>query len=230
MLKKYLKTGKVLDENIKKKYANFCNIIIDINWKDIHYNRIAFINKAISKIENCNYLEIGCDNNECFQSINAKNKIGVDPEKGGTTRCTSDDFFKNNIENFDVIFVDGLHTFEQCRIDIINSLKFLNLNGYIFIHDLIPRSWSEENIPRLQTFWTGDIWKVSLELMKSQGIEFNVIIADSGVGVIKKISNKANYSQNYSELKNLKYKDFIDSLEIINFVTPEDFFTNIDKE
>ena len=44
-------------------------------------------------------------------------------------------------EPFDVIFVDGLHTFEQCRKDVINSLNFLNLGGYLFIHDLIPRNF-----------------------------------------------------------------------------------------
>ena len=90
-----------------------------------------------------------------------------------------------------------------------------------------PRSWAEENIPRLQTFWTGDIWKVSHELNKSHGIEFNVIVADNGVGVIKKISSETNYKENYSELKNLKYKDFIDRLEKINYITPEEFFSNL---
>ena len=222
MLKNYLKKS-----NAPNQYENFSNIIIDINWKHIHYNRISFINKTISKIKDSKYLEIGCDNNECFDSITAKTKIGIDPVKGGTIKCTSDEFFKNNKNNFDVIFVDGLHTFEQCRKDIMNALKILNLNGYIFIHDLIPRSWAEENIPRLQTFWTGDIWKISHELNKSHGIEFNVIVADNGVGVIKKISSETNYKENYSELKNLKYKDFIDRLEKINYITPEEFFSNL---
>ena len=45
MLKKYLKKS-----NVPNQYDNFSNIIIDINWKQIHYNRIAFINKTISKI------------------------------------------------------------------------------------------------------------------------------------------------------------------------------------
>ena len=76
------------------------------------------------------------------------NKIGVDPKNGGNVRETSDNFFKNNKKEFDVIFIDGLHVYEQCRKDIINSLKFLNRNGFIILHDMIPRSWLEENVPR----------------------------------------------------------------------------------
>ena len=55
-----------------------------------------------------NYLEIGCDQDENFSQINIKNKIGVDPKSGGTHRMTSDTFFKNNKDKFDVIFLDGL--------------------------------------------------------------------------------------------------------------------------
>ena len=33
---------------------------------------------------------------------------------------------QKNTDFFDVIFVDGLHTYEQCRTDIINSFKYLN--------------------------------------------------------------------------------------------------------
>jgi len=53
------------------------------------------------------------------------NKIGVDPERGGNIRMTSDHFFKVNKSKFDVIFIVGLHTFEQARRDVLNSIKVL---------------------------------------------------------------------------------------------------------
>ena len=88
MLKKYLKKSNSINH-----YDNFTDIVIDIDWKSINYNRISFINKAVHKFINCKYLEIGCQNNDCFDSIDARSKIGVDPNKGGTIRNTSDDFF-----------------------------------------------------------------------------------------------------------------------------------------
>ena len=51
---------------------------------------------------------------------------------------------------------------------------------------MIPRSWVEENVPRLQKVWSGDVWKVALELIKTKGVDFFIIMADHGVGVIKK--------------------------------------------
>ena len=186
MLKKYYKKidqEMILkaNKNSSKKFDNFCDTIINIDWNKILYNRMSFISLAIQKFKNCEYLEIGCAGNACFSSIPLINKTGVDPENGGNIKDTSDNFFKNNKKNFDVIFIDGLHQYEQCRKDIINSLKVLNENGLIFLHDMIPRSWVEENVPRLQGIWSGNVWKVALELIKTKGIDFFVIKADHGV-------------------------------------------------
>ena len=228
MLKKYYKkmdegafTGKLSMEEHKKKFDNFCETIIEINWNEILYNRMSFITLAVQKFRNCKYLEIGCEGNSCFSAIPVINKTGVDPESGGNVRDTSDNFFKNNNKNFDVIFIDGLHHYEQCRKDIINSLQILNKNGLIFLHDMIPRTWIEENVPRLQELWTGDVWKVALELIKTRGIDFFVIAADHGVGVIKKKEENIIYHDDFENIKNLKFKDFLNLNEKIKYIDPE---------
>ena len=88
-------------------------------YKRINYDwtkfpsRINLIQKIINEQNYKSYLEIGCDNDENFSRISIKNKIGVDSLKGGTLRMTSDEFFKINKDYFDIIFVDGLHTYEQ---------------------------------------------------------------------------------------------------------------------
>ena len=231
MLKKYYKkidkkafTGQLSMKEHQKKFDNFCDTIIDINWNKILYNRMSFISLAIQKFRNCEYLEIGCASNICFSSIPSINKTGVDPENGGNIRDTSDNFFKNNKKNFDVIFIDGLHQYEQCRKDIINSLKVLNENGLIFLHDMIPRSWAEENVPRLQGIWSGNVWKVALEIIKTKGIDFFVIKADHGVGVIKKKEENVVYHDDYENIKNLKFKDFLNLNEKIKYIEPEQAF------
>tara|TARA_B100002003_G_scaffold66327_1_gene61636 strand:- start:111 stop:818 length:708 start_codon:yes stop_codon:yes gene_type:complete len=229
MLKKYYKKidqEMILraNKNSSKKFDNFCDTIINIDWSKILYNRMSFISLAIQKFRNCEYLEIGCASNVCFSSIPLINKTGVDPENGGNIKDTSDNFFKNNKKNFDVIFIDGLHQYEQCRKDIINSLKVLNENGLIFLHDMIPRSWVEENVPRLQKVWSGDVWKVALELIKTKGVDFFIIIADHGVGVIKKKERNVIYHDDYKNIKNLKFKDFLNLSEKIKYVEPKQAF------
>ena len=208
---------------LREKYSNFCETVIHIDWDKILYNRVSFISAATQKFSDCRYLEIGCDNNICFKSIPVINKIGVDPIRGGNVKETSDNFFKDNKNRFDVIFLDGLHIYEQCRKDVINSLKVLEKNGFIFLHDMTPRNWAEENVPRLKdTLWTGNIWKVALELSKTKGIDFFVINADMGVGIIKKNEEDILYQDDYENLKNLKFKDFLNLNENIKYVEPEE--------
>ena len=227
MLKKYYKQvpAQEIHKELKEKYSNFCDTIIQIDWDKILFNRVSFIIAATQKFSDCRYLEIGCDDNICFKSIPVINKIGVDPDRGGNIKDTSDNFFKNNKNRFDVIFIDGLHIYEQCRRDVINALKVLDKNGYIFLHDMTPRNWAEENVPRLKnTLWTGDIWKVAIELSKTKGIDFFVINADMGVGALRKKEENIVYHDDFENLKDLKFKDFLNLNENIKYIDPKEAF------
>ena len=57
--------------------------------------------------------------------------MGIDPVEGGTHKMTSDEFFYNNNDKFDIIFIDGLHQYEQVIKDVKNSLNCLTKNGII---------------------------------------------------------------------------------------------------
>ncbi len=107
----------------------------------VNFNRIALVNLLVSKKSDCAYLEIGCATNDLFNAVPALNKIGVDPQAGGTVRKTSDDFFLANETNFDVVFIDGLHTYDQVRKDVVNSIKFLNPGGWIRFTRYLPGNW-----------------------------------------------------------------------------------------
>ena len=185
------------------------------------FNRKSFINRALLNrdLQKCKYLEIGVCKNEVFNTIplKIKNKIGVDPIEGGTHRVTSDEFFKSNSEFFDVIFIDGLHEYEQCQKDCINSLKFLKPNGIIFFHDFLPRNSFEEAVPRKQNTWTGDVWKVAVEINNSKGLYFKIAKIDMGVGILKKSKEYEYIKDSELKLKNFKdfYSDYYKSLPII---------------
>ena len=49
---------------------------------------------------------------------------------------TSDDFFLSNKDKFDVIFIDGLHIYEQVRKDVVNSINAINDGGWDHHSDL----------------------------------------------------------------------------------------------
>lgn len=172
---------------------NAYHLKCDRDWSRINFNRIAVVNFLLAKKSAGRYLEIGCATNLLFNSVPTTNKVGVDPVAGGTHRRTSDAFFAENKEEFDVIFIDGLHTFEQVYRDIENALKVLRPDGYIAIHDMLPNNWIEHHVPNISPrIWTGDVWKVAFDLLKASNIDFKIVAIDLGVGIVRKTSE--NYS------------------------------------
>jgi hypothetical protein len=190
----------------------------DWDWKATNYNRIALVNLLLAKKHDPAYLEIGCASNALFDSVPVRHKVGVDPAEGGTLRTTSDAFFAGNKTRFDVMFIDGLHTYEQVRNDVINALRHLNHNGWVALHDMLPRNWLEHHVPRLQGNWTGDVWKVGFELAQSEGIDFKILKIDHGVGVFRKLQENATLHDMTSELHQQQFAYFCDNLEKLPLV------------
>ena len=99
---------------------------------------------------NCqNFLELGIYKGDIIRNASTfvKNCVGVDivdnigESKNFTFfKSTTDDFFKTNNLKFDIIFIDADHKYSSCIKDFENSLKILNYNGIIFIHDTDPIS------------------------------------------------------------------------------------------
>ena len=150
------------------------------------YFRWDLIDYLIQKNKFENYLEIGCDDDQLFSKVNIRNKIGVDPVSGGNIRKKSDDFFSTNKDKFDLIFIDGLHVYEQVKKDILNSLKFLNENGMILVHDCMPDSLSKQAVPRYKMKWNGDVWKAIVDLRQREDLEIYTCEIDEGIGIITK--------------------------------------------
>jgi len=129
------------------------------------------------------YLEIGCGADATFKRVRAAFKCGVDPVRGGTVRMTSDEFFRQNIQMFDVVFVDGLHESRQVLRDVDNSLRFLSPLGCIVIHDCLPREERHQLVPRASKAWTGDVWKAVVELRQSTSLDIATLDRGWGYGV-----------------------------------------------
>ena len=151
-----------------------------------NFYRWDLIKYLIDKYKYSEYLEIGCYKNDLFSKVQIKNKTGVDPVSGGNIKKTSDDFFKENNKKFDIIFIDGLHIYEQVKKDILNSIECLNDNGIILVHDCMPDSLSKQAVPRYKMLWNGDVWKAIVDLRQKENLEIFTCEMDQGIGVVKK--------------------------------------------
>ncbi len=195
---------------INRIYYNFFiekfNKKIIYNFPD-NYFRWDLIEYLIKKYNYTNYLEIGCDRDQLFSKVKIQNKIGVDPFSGGTVRKTSDKFFLENNEKFDIVFIDGLHIYSQVKKDILNSVQCLKPNGIVLVHDCMPDSIGKQAVPRYKMQWNGDVWKAIVDLRQHDNLEIFTCEIDQGIGII---SNKKNSSILKLDIpiNKIKFKDY----------------------
>lgn len=201
---------------------------LNYDWSQ-YPSRIQIIQEIINKEKYKNYLEIGCDNDENFSQVVVENKIGVDPLKGGTLRMTSDKFFRDNKKKFDMIFLDGLHTYEQTIKDINNSLEFISDKGVIIIHDCLPKKIWNQIVPRVYGHWNGDVWKAIVHSRTYNYADTYTCIADHGLGIIFKRKNKDCLEINVKNFKNLKFSQYYTNhnkyMNLINYEDIDKIFS-----
>jgi hypothetical protein len=157
--------------------------------------RTDIINHLIQVKGYQKYLEIGVQYPQSnFLKVNAEYKVGVEPypvgdwQERGIVQKTSDNFFEliPSDETFDIVFIDGLHTREQCLADILNSLNHLSEGGCILVHDCLPTAEYQTSLEDNGREWTGDVWKSIVDIKKKNGLEIYTIDTDWGVGFIRK--------------------------------------------
>jgi hypothetical protein len=172
--------------------------MIDIQFGSQH--RLDLIKYFIKKTNCQNYLEIGCDKNQIWDHIKVANKFGVDPRRGGNLRMTSDEFFSKNSISFDVVFIDGLHEYEQVTRDFDNSLKYLTDSGIIIIHDMLPRNKEMADPNNICSgSWLGDVYKLAFDLSNRTDITFKLVLIDQGCGIVFKKQNNQNFNFNKAD-------------------------------
>ncbi len=226
--------GTILKEArlIRRYRAHETPARFDHDWSAIGYNRISLVNLLLSATPDGDYLEIGCAGNDLFDSVMAARKVGVDPARGGTHRQTSDDFFASwRGGKFDVIFIDGLHVYDQVRRDLVNALKWLKPGGWIAMHDMLPRDWLEEHVPQIRTAgWTGDGWKTAFEMAASPEIDFRLIAMDHGVAVVRPLKPEprlADLSASLNDARFIYLAAHVGELPLVDYETGRDWIRSL---
>lgn len=150
--------------------------------------RSDVVNHILSLFHEPSYLEIGVNSGDTFFAVNAAHKVAVDPaflfdmEMARTKHANalfhpveSDVYFGEIVppgQRFDVIYLDGLHTFEQTLRDFCNAVEFLKPYGVIVIDDVVPNSY-HASLPDIMTSlklrnwvgstdqsWMGDVYRL----------------------------------------------------------------------
>jgi hypothetical protein len=221
---------------IEKKYTieKYCD--------DNATKRYDLINYIIEQHNFNDYLEIGVNDGSCIRKIKIPNKDGVDPSPNSELgfgepvpeinyQVTSDYFFDNYAyKKYDVIFIDGLHHSDQVDKDIQNSLKYLNDDGFILLHDCNPPEYEIQLGPRQTGIWNGDVWKSIVKLRCTDPtLDINVVDTDWGVGVVRK-GNSHTYTKSTLE-KCLEWNYFDSNREsLLNIISVDDFFKKFKKK
>jgi len=102
-------------------------------------------------------------------------------------QMSTDDFFKINQDIFDVIFIDADHSFKQVQRDFINSLRFLNTFGIIFLHDTDPvDGYATKEL-------CGDSYKIIDWIDKKYGTLMNIItipVSVTGLSIVNRKNDR----------------------------------------
>ena len=129
-------------EKINKKYNNILEI-------GSYEGASAFFFLHYFKTSNLHCVETfkGSDEhkNLNFNKIkeNFYNNTSPFKERLSVFEGCSDDFFQQNKQFFDIIYIDGSHEFSNVYKDACNSFNFLNQNGVIIFDDFLKKYYKD---------------------------------------------------------------------------------------
>ena len=146
------------------------------------------VNAVVERLPSSRYLEIGVARGTTFFQVNANYKVAVDPRFRFDPRerddhphetyhpISSDNYFAQaigNNESFDLIFLDGLHTYAQTLRDFLSSMALAHQRTLWLIDDTVPTSAiaADPDLQRVRQVrsqlgqgedqtWMGDVFKV----------------------------------------------------------------------
>lgn len=187
------------------------------------------------------YLEVGVANGHTFFRVNVPFKVAVDPKFRFKAEehadkntifheVTSDEFFTKfalDYEKFDLIYLDGLHTFEQTFRDFCVSLRHSHEKTIWLLDDTRPISLLSA-IPDLQRFrklreltgderpaWMGDIYKVVFAIHDFFP-QFNYATFPNHGQTVVWYETRQDFSPTWNSLEKINRLGYDDFLEFVD--------------
>lgn len=138
------------------------------------------------------YLELGLYDASTFLTVSqhVNRAVGVDvnhidiqlPTHCFIYETTTDNFFKDNQEIFDYIFIDADHSYMSVKKDLENSLKYLSEDGIILLHDTDPISKEY-----LAPGYCNDAYKIIDDIYKQNDLDIITLpLEEAGITILRK--------------------------------------------
>lgn len=224
----------------------------------LNIKRHDVINSIADRINASTYLEIGVSRGITFDRVKIKAKTAVDPRfrfdfigksSGNTSyyQLSSDEFFGFHAGNsiYDIIYLDGLHTFEQTLRDLLNSMHYLSPRGVIVIDDTVPSSFfASLNSQKLASdlrkavgepdkSWMGDVYKVVAFIHGFLSCySYGTVKENHGQTILWKARRpyKDSFSLSMLDISNMSYAGFLQHHdEFMNYQDLSDVLEEISK-
>ena len=214
---------------------------------------------ALAKTNNASkYLEIGVNKGDTFNKVDVSLKVAVYPKfrfkiENYTNQNTifheivSDEFFTKfalEYDYFDLIYLDGLHTFEQTFRDFCASLRYSRANTIWLIDDTHPTSLfsADPNPTRVKKLkriagdesntWMGDIYKVVFAIHDFFS-QFNYATFPRHGQTVIWTETRGNFAPVWNSLEkisNFRYDDFLEYRDsILKIRNPSEILKTIDN-
>lgn len=214
-------------------------------------DRAQVIQRLLPRQPDSAYLEIGVQHGYTFDAVHAGLKVAVDPsfafDVGAATQqprnsncryyeVPSNEYFQSiraESDLFDVIFIDGLHTFDQTLRDLLSAACCLRGGGVIVVDDVMPVSYAS-SISDLQHFtrfreatsltdgsWMGDVYKIPFFVKNFAPLwSYATVIENMEQMVIWKAPSLAQNFEGMSiqSICDLSYSDFVLRKDILNLL------------
>lgn len=215
-------------------------------------NQSAHVANALARqIGARRYLEIGVSAGATFRDIEIVERTGVDPNflfdiNGLTNECTrlvastSDEFFATEPLSplYDIVFIDGLHTFEQVVRDFSNALVRTHRHSVLILDDTLPndvysaipdpvatqRYRKKANVDSGQ--WHGDVFKIVFYIHDFwPSLNYRTITGTGNPLTIVWRANKHSRQpllNNLEKISRLTYFDLQEHLEVLRTATSDE--------
>jgi len=190
------------------------------------------------------YLEIGVCKGKTFDRVPATRKVAVDPAfrfdhvameaahpEAAYHPVPSDDYFAKHAgpdDEFDVVYLDGLHVYDQTLRDLLNALEHLQPRGTIVIDDTRPptylaaiRDRPDFDAERRRTGsdakeWMGDVFKVVHFIQAfCPYLRYATIANNHGQTVVWRGQRDEPPVRELAAIHDMTFEDFTESLDVM---------------
>lgn len=232
-----------MNEKLNSQNVDKQNDLSVANPKPINHSARRI--KAIAEGLNARiYLEIGVNKGQTFLNVTIPQKTAVDPkflfdvstltDKNVTLKETTSDIFFSTLPitlTYDVIFIDGLHTFEQTYRDLCNSLLHSHERTILLIDDTKPNDVYSA-VPHQRkavryrkqaggqgSQWHGDVFKMVFALHDfHSALNYRTIVGSGNSQTLVWRSNNGWREPLFNSLERISRLTYFDLLDHINIL------------